>query len=122
MGELSETPETGDYFFTLPPTSLALFAGQLFGYNDLIKRNLIQKGNRGDLAAWLQSYICSDHAGEHRPILVETLWRHSASHSRLNDFTARLRTALDTCKNSGVILAWEIFQNAKKQNLVSWHR
>lgn len=122
MGELAETPETGDYYFTLPPTSLALFASQLYGYNDLVKRNQIQKGNRGDLAAWLQSYICADHAGDHHPILVETLWRHSASNSRINDFTARLKIALDTCKASGVILSWEMFQNEKKQKLITWSR
>ena len=122
MGELAETPETGDYFFTLPPTSLALFAGQLFGYNDLLKRNQIQKGSRGDLAAWLQSYICADHSGDHHPVLVETLWRHSASNSRLNDFTARLKIALGTCKDSGVIRSWDMFSNEKKQKLVVWTR
>ena len=122
LGELAEAPETGDYFFTLPPTSLALFAGQLFGYNDLLKRNKLQKESRGALAAWLQSYICADRAGEHHPILVETLWKHSASNSRLNDFTARLKIALESCKNSGVILLWEMFVNDKGKNLVTWKR
>lgn len=122
MGALAETPETGDYYFTLPPTSLALFAGQLFGYNDLLKRNKIQKGNKGDLAAWLQSYICADKIGDHSPIFVETLWRHSASNSRINDFTARLKIALNTCQESGVITSWEIFKNTKNQNLLTWTR
>jgi len=122
LGELAEAPETGDYFFTLPPTSLALFAGQLFGYNDLLKRNKLQKESRGALAAWLQSYICADRAGDHHPILVETLWKHSASNSRLNDFTARLKIAIESCKNSGVILSWEMFVNDKGKNLITWKR
>ncbi len=122
MGELMETPETGDYYFTLPPTSLALFANQLYGYNDLLKRNALQEGKNADLAAWLQSYICADQTGPHDPVLVETLWKHSGSNSRLNDFTARLKGAFENCQQNGVILSWGIEKNSNKKHIVTWKR
>jgi hypothetical protein len=122
MGEFAEVPETGDYFFSLPPTSLALFANLHYGHNDLLKRNIINQGRRADLAAWLQSYICSEHSGEHAPVLVKTLWQHSASGSRLNDFSARLRVAMDTLHKAEVVTQWNLYVNADKQAMLAWTR
>jgi len=122
MGRLIEVPDTGDYYFTVPPESLALFANHMFGYNDLNIRLEIQKHSKGDLAAWLQSYICAVDVEEHHPVLVETLLRHSDSKSRPNDFIKRLKIALDMCQKSGVILSWEISKNEKKQWFVKWKR
>lgn len=124
IGQLAELPDTGEYYFTLDPTSLALFASQLYGYNDLAKRRLLQKcKTQANLAMWLQSYVCSDHQGTHEPIFVETLWRFSASKSRLNDFTTRLKSAFENIQEAKIITSWNMFLNEKNERpMVIWTR
>jgi hypothetical protein len=122
LGTFQEKPDTGEYYFVVPPEVLILFSGNLFGYNDLDKRIKIFKGRRGELAAWLQSYICAEHPGRHEPVRVETLHKLSASKSRMSDFIKRINEALDNCKSAGVITDWEMSQSTSGESMIAWER
>lgn len=122
ISTFAHTPENGDFYFSLPPSSLALFANKLYGYNDLKKRLLLSSGKRADLAAWLQSYICADSTGEHDPIYIETLQRFSASNVKISDFARRLAIALENCQQADIIKSWKIFTHDNGKKMVLWVR
>lgn len=112
----------GDYYFTLPPSSLTLFSNELFGYNNMRQRRELKKGSRPELASWLQSYICADERGEHKPVKVETLINLTASKTRMDQFIIRLEAALENLKNTGVIKSWVLLYNDYREPMIQWIR
>ena len=122
VGEFAHDHQENTYYFTIPKASLALYSRGLFGFQNLKQREALKKGKQADLAAWLQSYICSDERGHHAPILVETFHRLSNNQGRLDIFVKRLGEAFDNCQKVGIISQWEYKLSVDGKPMVAWTR
>ena len=116
LGALILRKGKGVYTFSIPKDTMAIFAGQAFGYISLRPRRALAK--RIDLAKWIQGYAMSHKPGGHL-VSLENLVSWSGYQGRIRDFREALSEALDELKRVEVLREWA-FQDRKKK--VRWIR
>lgn len=116
LGALILRKGKGVYTFSIPKDTMAIFAGQAFGYISLKPRRALAK--RIDLAKWVQGYAMSHAAGVHL-VSLENLVSWSGYQGRIRDFRDALAEALDELKRVGVFHEWAFLERKKK---VRWVR
>lgn len=116
LGALILNKDTGVYAFSIPKETMAIFAGQAFGYINLRPRLALER--RKDLAKWIQGYAMSHKAGVHL-VSLQNLLSWSGYQGRMRDFRAGLKEALDELKRVAVLQEW-VFKDRQKK--VSWTR
>lgn len=116
MGALVLNKAKGAYTFSIPEQTMALFAGQAFGYVHLKSRRALAK--RVDLAKWVQGYAMSHAAGPHT-VSVENLMSWCSYQGRMRDFREALMEALEELKRVTVLKDWVFIEKRKK---VRWNR
>lgn len=116
LGALILDKDTGEYTFSVPKETMALFAGQAYGYVDLDKRRALEK--RVDLAKWLQSYAGSHEKGPHS-VSLANLHKWSGYQGRMRDFRVALIEALNELARVGILQEWSFKQ---RRNFVNWTR
>lgn len=122
MGALLSDTRSGDYYFTIPRETYALWAKNLYSYIDLEKRHALERNV--PLSKWLQSYAQSHAPGVHT-ISVDLLHQWCGYGGRLRDFRDSLNGALDELTRVGILASWSIQERGKgrqKKIMVSWVR
>lgn len=115
MGPLIYDKISMNWTFSIPKETLSLFITQEYGYIELEKRRMLVK--QVDLAKWLQSYIVSHAAGEHKAS-VELLKKLSGYEGRLRDFRNYLESALSELVRVRVLKEWSFYERKKKVKLI----
>lgn len=122
IGALLFDERSGDYYFTIPMETYALWAKNLYGYIDLEKRHALERNV--PLSKWLQSYAQSHAPGMHT-ISMELLHHWCGYGGRLRDFRESLVVALEELTRVGILKSWEIQVRGagrQKKNMITWVR
>lgn len=122
MGALLSDTRSGDYYFTIPRETYALWAKNLYSYIDLEKRHALERNV--PLSKWLQSYAQSHAPGVHT-ISMDLLHLWCGYGGRLRDFRDSLTGALDELTRVGILATWSIQERGKgrqKKVMISWTR
>lgn len=122
IGALLFDERSGDYYFTIPMETYALWAKNLYGYIDLEKRHALERNV--PLSKWLQSYAQSHAPGIHT-ISMELLHHWCGYGGRLRDFRESLVVALEELTRVGILKSWEIQirgAGRQKKNMITWVR
>lgn len=122
IGALLFDERSGDYYFTIPMETYALWAKNLYGYIDLEKRHALERNI--PLSKWLQSYAQSHAPGLHT-ISMELLHHWCGYGGRLRDFRDSLVVALEELTRVGILKSWEIQVRGagrQKKNMITWVR
>ena len=122
IGALMLDTINGDYYFTMPRETYALWAKNLYSYIDLEKRHAIARNV--PLSKWLQSYAQSHAPGTHT-ISMDLLHNWCGYGGRLRDFRESLTGALDEVTRVGILASWNIQergQGRQKKVMISWVR
>lgn len=122
IGALLMDEISGDYYFTIPRETYALWAKNLYGYIDLEKRHALERNV--PLSKWLQSYAQSHAPGQHT-ISMDLLHTWCGYGGRLRDFRDSLIGALEELARVGILKAWSIQVRGlgrQKKNMITWIR
>lgn len=122
MGALLTDTRSGDYYFTIPRETYALWAKNLYSYIDLEKRHALERNV--PLSKWLQSYAQSHAPGTHT-ISMDLLHLWCGYGGRLRDFRDSLTGALDELTRVGILTSWSVQERGKgrqKKIMISWVR
>lgn len=122
MGALLTDTRSGDYYFTIPRETYALWAKNLYSYIDLEKRHALERNV--PLSKWLQSYAQSHAPGTHT-ISMDLLHLWCGYGGRLRDFRDSLTGALEELTRVGILTSWAIQERGKgrqKKIMISWVR
>ena len=116
LGALILHKDKGVYTFSIPKETMAIFAGQAFGYINLTPRRALAK--RVDLAKWVQGYAMSHKPGPHK-VSVANLKEWSGYTAPVRKFREGLTEALDELTRVCVISSWSFKERLK---FVCWNR
>lgn len=122
IGALLMDELSGDYYFTIPRETYALWAKNLYGYIDLEKRHALERNI--PLSKWLQSYAQSHAPGQHT-ITMDFLHCWCGYGGRLRDFRDSLIGSLEELTRVGILKSWAIQlrgHGRQKKNMISWVR
>ena len=122
IGALLSDQRSGDYYFTIPRETYALWAKNLYSYIDLEKRHALERNV--PLSKWLQSYAQSHAPGTHT-ISMDLLHQWCGYGGRLRDFRESLTGALDELTRVSILASWSIQERGtgrQKKIMISWIR